>query len=213
MTNLSLANQQNQPTCRLCKRHPHAKHPQKLAAKCAGYSLIELLISVTVLVALSGMAIPSFAGMIARNKIITQTNELFGALYLARSHAVAKQKNVHVCPIKSDENTRCSENFDFNANWTNGWLVFADNNRNANLDENDEILRIIEMPGSMNIVFNQRGRLRFFPDGSARSAGFYICDKTQSNYKHIYLLHSGRARVNGNLSAKQKTRCDQASAT
>ena len=189
------------------------QHLSKVPAPQRGFSLLELIISIAVLASLTSLAIPSFAAMLARNKVITQTNAVFEALYIARSHAISKQKNVHVCPIQIDDNTRCGDNLGYNANWSGGWLIFADNNRNANLDKSDEILQIVEMPKSINIVFNQRGRLRFFPDGSARSAGFYMCDKAQSNYKHIYLLHSGRARVNNKLTAKQKLRCDQASST
>lgn len=174
-----------------------------------GFTLIELMVAITVAAVLASAAVPSFASLIARNKVTTQTNAILESLYLARSYAIVKQRNVHVCHLNAETNSSCSEDRNYKSKWSHGWLVFADNNGDRNFDDKDELLQIVEMPDSVNIVFNQRGRLRFFPDGSARSSGFYVCDRNQQSFKHVYLLHTGRARINQKLSAKQKSTCDK----
>ena len=172
-----------------------------------GFTLVELMVTLTVSAILATAAAPSFANLIARNKVLIQTNAILESLYLARSYAIVKQRNVHVCHLDPETNSSCSEDRNYNSKWSHGWLVFADNNGDRNFDGNDELLQVVEMPDSVNIVFNQRGRLRFFPDGSARSSGFYICDRQQNSFQHIYLLHSGRARINQKMNAKQKSTC------
>lgn len=173
-----------------------------------GLSFIELMVTVSIMVIVTGLSIPSFANLIARNKVTTQANAVFESLYIARSTAITRQNNVHVCPMSEANSMQCDQQRDYNSDWSNGWLVFADANNNNEYDESDTLIRIFQATEHANIVFNQRGRLRFFPDGSARSAGFYICDRQKHSYRHIYLLYSGRARVNDILTDKQKAICD-----
>lgn len=175
-----------------------------------GFSFIELMVSITILAIITGISIPSFATFIARNKVTTQTNALFESLYLARSYAISQQQNVHVCHLSNSDSMQCSTQRSHNTSWSNGWMVFADLNKDNEFSSDDELIHIMQSNASANVVFNQRGRLRFFPNGSARSAGFYICDQQQQNYRHLYLLHSGRARINQQLSARQKSLCDAA---
>jgi type IV fimbrial biogenesis protein FimT len=52
-----------------------------------GFTLVELMV-ILVLIGLSmAIAVPSFQGMISRNRIITQTNDVILAISLARSEA------------------------------------------------------------------------------------------------------------------------------
>ena len=53
----------------------------------AGFTLIELLVVVVVVGIGFSLAVPSFQGMLARNRIATQTNDLLLAISLARSEA------------------------------------------------------------------------------------------------------------------------------
>ena len=53
----------------------------------SGFSLIELMIALVILSISFGLAVPGFKGMMARNRVATQTNELLLAINLARSEA------------------------------------------------------------------------------------------------------------------------------
>ena len=75
------------------------------------------------------------------------------------------------------------------------------------LNNGDTILVRRKLPQSTHLIFNQTGRLRFFPDGSARSAGFYICGADTTEFRHIKLLHSGRIRSTAKAPNAIKKRC------
>ncbi|MFT4629411.1 MAG: type IV fimbrial biogenesis protein FimT [Arenicella sp.] len=184
--------------------------PKPIHLRQSGHSFIELAIVTALAAILLSQAMPSFASLYANTQVSTQSNAILQSLHLARSHAVAKQRNVHICHLDRATMNTCDQDRGFNSTWSVGWLVFADNNSNKNLDDKDQVLQIIEMSNSVNIVFNQRGRLRFFANGSSRSAGFYICDRKQRSFRHIYLLHTGRARINQQLSERQKSICNNA---
>lgn len=55
--------------------------------KIAGFTLIEMLVVVVVAGIGFSLAVPSFQGMLARNRLATQTNDLLLAVNLARSEA------------------------------------------------------------------------------------------------------------------------------
>ena len=55
--------------------------------KLAGFTLIELLVVVVIVGIGFSMAVPSFQGMLARNRVATQTNDMLLAINLARSEA------------------------------------------------------------------------------------------------------------------------------
>ena len=55
--------------------------------KFPGFTLIELLVVVVVVGVGFALAVPSFQGMVARNRLATNSNELMLAINLARSEA------------------------------------------------------------------------------------------------------------------------------
>lgn len=62
----------------------------------SGVTLIELLIVLLILSISFGLAIPGFKGIMARNEVATQTNEVILAINLARSEAGKMGKTVSV---------------------------------------------------------------------------------------------------------------------
>ena len=187
------------------KYHKHKYHYYKKQQN--GFSLIEAMIVITITSVLISTAAPSFSSVIDKSKLTTTSSELYHSLYSARQYSISSGKNVHVCALDPISANKCESKRDFNANWSQGWMVFADLNNNNNYDSNDLILKINEKNKDINIVFNQRGRLRFFPDGGARSAGFYICSKNSPNNRHIKLLYSGRVRTSNINKPSQLATC------
>jgi len=150
-------------------------------------------------------AIPSFTPMIEKNRIVATNNSLIAALSLARQSSIAHSKDAYVCELKNDQ--ECNIDRPFNADWSNGWMVFVDTNANKKFDPEDDIKLVEKRDSNSNVavVFNQRGRLRFRADGTSRSAGFYVCSEEQA--KHILLLYTGRTRISENLTDKQQKTC------
>lgn len=63
----------------------------------AGFTMIELMITVSVASVLLAVAIPSFNQMIVSSRLTSQSNEMVAALNLARSEAIKRNANVTVC--------------------------------------------------------------------------------------------------------------------
>jgi len=182
------------------KRFP--KHHRQRA-----FSLIEVTIVIAILSILLSVALPNFNSIIEKSTLSKTSLDLISSLSLARQYAITSNDKVHLCALTSIEPVICQKERPFNANWSQGWMVFADINGNNEYDQSDAVLSVSSQPKTINIVFNQQGRLRFFPDGSARSAGFYICSKNSSNNRHIKLLYSGRARATKISKPSQLTAC------
>lgn len=175
--------------------------------QCQGFTVIELLISVTIIGVLFSIAVPSFKSLLNNAQLTDLSSSLHTSLMHARSHAINHQVMVIVCELENQEKPTCNQNRSRYANWQNGWMSYADLNNNNKLDASDNILQVRQAKGQTNIVFNQAGRLRFFPQGSARSAGFYLCNADSSNTRYIRLLYTGRSRSSGELSVKQLNTC------
>lgn len=90
-----------------------------------GVTLIEMMVAMAVLAIILGIAVPSFQTLIENDRVSGTTNELVGALQLARSEAIKRHASVTVCRRKPNDDI-CENGTD----WTSGWLV-TDSSGNA----------------------------------------------------------------------------------
>lgn len=82
-----------------------------------GFTLIELMITLVVLVVTLTIAVPSFVTWIRNNRVDTATRTLVGALQLARNEAVSRQSVITI---------------DNGGNWTNGLTIYTDTDAAGN---------------------------------------------------------------------------------
>ena len=173
----------------------------------SGSSLMELLASISIIALLASVAAPSFASMIDNRQIKASSIMLSTTLTLARNHAISTTITVIVCHAKDSTMTQCSDSRKRNTNWSNGIITYADLDASNDLDSNDQILSTVKIDPKVAMVFNQNGRLRFFSDGGARSAGFYLCSRASKNERHVRILHTGRTRTKEKLSQTHRKTC------
>ena len=83
----------------------------------AGFSLIELMITISVGAILVALAAPSFTTLIQNSRMSAKKNEFVNALNFARTTALAKNANIKVCPFSTAGSATCG------ASWSNGWIV------------------------------------------------------------------------------------------
>ncbi len=165
-----------------------------------GFTIIELMIAVVILAILASIAVPSFQDMILKNRISSQTNDLVGAINLARSEAVRRGHGVTICP--STSGTACGGS-DFAA----GWLVFDDLNANASAPSSTGIIKsssamagttTASLSSGSSIIFLGVGR----PIGTFTGAVINVCPSQDANYcKYVCINSQGRPRV---LTPEQK---------
>lgn len=138
-----------------------------------GFTLIELMVAIAVLVVLVTLAGPSFTNFLLDNRRAATVNEFIAAVNYARATAITQRAAVTIC--RSATATQTSGTCDTGGSgtgWENGWIIFVDANANGDLDtsENTEtsVLRRHEalQPGSTlhgnnsivnRITFNNAG--------------------------------------------------------
>ena len=91
----------------------------------SGFTLIELMITVTVVAILLSVGLPSYENFIKNGHLTAGNNELVSSFNLARSEAIKRGLRVTVC--KSANQSTCTTS----GEWDQGWLVFTDENNNG----------------------------------------------------------------------------------
>ena len=168
-----------------------------------GFSLLELLMVLTVLGILASLGTPSLVQGLHLMHLRADSRQLHSYLTAARHQAVSHSVTVLLCPQSSMVARTCAHGL---SSWDSGWLLFRDLNADNELQA-DELQRVMPKLKHTRVYFNQVGRLRFFADGSARSAGFYLCSSRIEDVRHFALLYSGRVRVSDSLTNKQRKQC------
>ncbi|MAY25125.1 MAG: type IV fimbrial biogenesis protein FimT [Polycyclovorans sp.] len=85
-----------------------------------GFTLIELMVTIAVLVILATVAVPSFTAVIRSNRAVSEANQIVSFITLARSEAVRRNRTVTICP--SADGASCAGG----ADWSAGIVVFVD---------------------------------------------------------------------------------------
>ncbi|MEW6445758.1 MAG: GspH/FimT family pseudopilin [Pseudomonadota bacterium] len=89
--------------------------------KAQGFTIIELMVTVSVAAIILALAIPSFQSSIASNRLMTATNQIVAALNQAKSEALRRNARAVLC--RDNGNGQCNADA---GPWDNGWIVFVD---------------------------------------------------------------------------------------
>jgi type IV fimbrial biogenesis protein FimT len=97
----------------------------------AGFTLVEMVITLAVVSILLAAAVPSVSAFIKNNRISSQMNSIITDLHFARSTAVSSGATIIICrsadPAASNPSCGGKQQV-----WTGGYLIFADDGTHAN---------------------------------------------------------------------------------
>ena len=143
-----------------------------------GFSLIEVMVTLTIAAIVLSIAVPSYQTAVQNNRRTTATNELATAFQLARSTAISQRVFTVVC--KSPDGATCPMGAG-SGDWTQGWMIFTDVDNNGAMDGGDTLIRVHgTLPGGATFIGNNNvvNRVSFSPQGLARGSNGTIthCD-------------------------------------
>lgn len=157
-----------------------------------GFTLIELVVTMAVLVILVTVALPAFSHLVRETRTHTRAQDLYQAAQLARTSAITNNQRV---TLSAD------------GQWSDGWQVFVDSNHNGQLDSGELLLASAEPNDSIRIVGNQwvvnhlsfigTGESRYAnggPGGAFQAGRVTVCAEGEPGYE-LTLARSGRLRM------------------
>lgn len=150
-----------------------------------GFSASELLVVVAVSAILLSIAVPEMRTLIRRQQLKSAVGDLFGAVELTRSLAMARGGRVMLAPRDGA-----------GADWTRGWAIFADRDGDGRPGKGDEI---IALQGALppGIAISTAFSSKHNPDYLAYNSAGRGCSGSSSQaarWGTISLSQDGRVR-------------------
>lgn len=162
----------------------------KCRKKYAGFTIIELLVTLALFSIIATVVTPSIGNFYKRARVASIVNNHVAALQLARHTAVSENVFVVVCPTRDMQN--CDDD------WSLNKIVFVDEDGDGTLDGNEEIIASID-PVKDYRVISTRDVLRFAPFNTAQNstASISVCPEEESTIfsRAIVLSNVGRVRL------------------
>ena len=163
-----------------------------------------MLVTLTLVAVLVGLAIPSFAGMAARNRIAVEIDALFHAIHLARKESIMRRQVVSICP--SSDGTTCARR----ENWAIGWIMFNNRDRDSppQRDPGEPLLRAHFVADTIKITANRSTFTLRATQKRATNGTFVVCDRRhRATPKALVVSYTGRPRVAVRTTRGRPYRC------
>ena len=159
----------------------------------AGVTLIELTIAVAIAATLAALAVPRFQAAREAARSGAGHQELLASLMAASSHAAATGAHVVLCPGAAQA---CRATHD----WSHGWVVFADLDRNREHGPHETLLKRVAPLGGRAHLRSTPGRTRivFQPNGNAAGSNvtFTLCDgRGEARAVSLVMNNAGHLRA------------------
>lgn len=157
-----------------------------------GYSLYELLVTLTIASVILGLGTPSFGKLLANSRQIVEINALFHAVHHARKASIVRRAYLTICP--SADGKQCLPG----RNWSAGWILFVNSDRDtpAEVDPGEVVLKQHTVNPGIRLTANRHSfslrttRLR------ATNGTFVACDRGgRTEARALVISYTGRPRA------------------
>ncbi len=162
--------------------------------KDAGFSLIELAATLSVLAIIFTIALPSFGALLQGSRESSTYHLLTTSLATARLRAVKDNAPVTVCP--SADGRTCRDD----GIWSDGWILYRDPGRDRQPLTDDAVIQRFERVGGGLRLRSTAGRarVRFLPSGWAFGSNLSIrlCRPGKGGFRgSVIVNNAGRPRT------------------
>ena len=153
-----------------------------------GFTLLDLLIAMTILCIVFGIAIPGYQNAVARIQAGSARTALTTTLFDAQRHGTVLGREIVVCPASGDQ---CVGGRD----WSLGWIAFVDHDGNRLRGPGEQLVRrqeaLSERVGLLGSV--GRPRIVYQPNGgnSGSNITFTLCDRRGPRDALALILSNG----------------------
>lgn len=169
-----------------------------------GFTLVELLVTVTIIAVALAIAVPSMATFMRNAELTSTANGLLASINAARSEAMKRGMNAMVKPIDSTD-------------WRKGWVVFVDvardgdatNAANIKISSQSELPSYFDITG-FNVKFDASGYAKATTSPAHTANGSFVIQRNDlsgedqlAQTRKVVVALTGRVRV-----CKPKTSTD-----
>jgi type IV fimbrial biogenesis protein FimT len=196
----------------MCGPSIHSRYVQAIARKAAGFTLIELMVTISVLAILLSLAVPSFIDFMRAARGGSLSSAFVGDMTRARSEAITNNSCAKMCQSANVANAlsggvpTCATSGD---EWERGWILFllpnCDTDQNnptasgakllsVHMDEQPDFSLISASAVRRSFVFDPRGVL--IAGNNANLALSPVSDGASSKHaRSICVSWAGRVTV------------------
>jgi type IV fimbrial biogenesis protein FimT len=169
----------------------HASLPQQ------GFTLVELLVAMTIVAILMAMAIPSYNSFILSTTATQYASGMAESALLARAEAIRRNAAVTVCV--SNDGATCGS-----GGWEQGWLVSCMTNDHVTCDSSGTNTLVIQYQGAAKSGWkiseaSGLAKLNFDPSGTgATAASMTVCRATPTvgeQQRTVHISATGRPTI------------------
>ncbi|MGE0329803.1 MAG: GspH/FimT family pseudopilin [Ramlibacter sp.] len=172
--------------------------------KSLGFTLVELLVTLSILATLVTLAAPSVAGLVQSGNVASAVNTFLADLRFARGEAIRRGSAVVICRSDAPEAASPTCSNTSARGWAAGWIVYEERDGSGGVGNGDKLLRIQAPLDGVDGAASIKNDFTFTSLGRSQAAAgnvIFGADMLEQRKRKVCIGFTGRARIAADASA------------